>query len=112
MTDNWTLPAAAASQPSAPTSEAASEAASAPSGLRIADHFPHLDSYSHDQLMLRREELLDTCLKDGVRDYKSMTDSSLEELFAVNRLLRRKNAGPPKKAKGAPKPGTSLDDLI
>lgn len=90
----------------------ASPPPASPAAQRVSDHFPHLDNMSHDQLMLRREELLDTCLKDGVRDYKAMTDAALEELFAVQRLLRRKNAGPPKKPKGTPKSGTSLDDLI
>lgn len=95
---------------SPPTAEA--DALGGRVGEVIAGHFPHLDGMSSDQLMHRREELLDTCLKDGVRDYNAMSDDALNELFYVNRLLRRKNSGPPKKVKSERKTVASLDDLV
>jgi hypothetical protein len=70
----------------------------------------HLDSLSADALMLRREALLDTCSKDGVRDFATLSDDALQEMFYINRLLRRKNSGPPKakKPNGA---SAGIDDL-
>lgn len=59
------------------------------------------DNSTLDQLLLRREALLDTCAKDGVRNYNLLTDEALTELFELNRRIRQKNSGPPKKAKGA-----------
>ena len=74
---------------------------------KLDDHFPHLMDMSYDQLALRREILLDTCVENGVRIYAQLSDTALSELFAVNRLMRKKNSGPPKKAKGP----STLDDL-
>lgn len=74
------------------------------------DAFSHLDSLTFDQLALMREELQDTCLKDGVRDYARLTDEVLQQLFYINRLMRRKNAGPPKAKKENGKSG-GIDDL-
>lgn len=70
----------------------------------------HLDSLPTDALMLRREELLDTCSRDGVRDFATLSDDALQEMFYINRLLRRKNSGPPKSKK--PSGATAgIDDL-
>lgn len=60
--------------------------------------------------MLRREELQDTCLRDGVRDYASMSDEALQELLYINRLLVRKNSGPPRR-KSTNGKSNSIDDL-
>lgn len=76
----------------------------------LDEKFVYLDDKTYDQLSLRREELQDTCLKDGVRDYASLSDTALEELFYINRLMRRKNAGPPKAKTNGVKTG-GIDDL-
>lgn len=60
------------------------------------------DERTLDQLLLRREQLLDTCAKDGVRDYNTLSDDALSELWELNRRIRQKNSGPPKRAKGVP----------
>lgn len=73
--------------------------------------FAHLNDMSYDELALKREQLQDTCLKDGVRDYASLSDAVLEELFEINRLMRRKNAGPPKPKKEATAKTGGIDDL-
>lgn len=78
------------------------------------EKFPHLFTMPADALMRRREELHDTCLKDGVRDYAKLSDDALEELFEINRLIRRKNSGPPKAKKTKGENGTAsggIDDL-
>lgn len=69
----------------------------------------HLDALPPETLMLRREALLDTCSRDGVRVYATLSDDALQEMFYINRLLQRKNSGPPK-AK-APKAAGTVDDL-
>lgn len=72
--------------------------------------FADLDSKTPTELMLRREAILDTCSRDGVRDYASLSDEALSEMFEINRLLRKKNSGPPKAR--APKASeASIDEL-
>jgi hypothetical protein len=79
------------------------------------EKFPRLFTMNADELMRRREEIHDTVLKDGVRDYAALSDDSLEELFEINRLIRRKNSGPPKakasKANGKTAASGGIDDL-
>lgn len=68
-----------------------------------------LDDLPPDALMLKREALLDTCTRDGVKDYASLSDDALQQIFYINRLIRRKNSGPPKAKKD--KASAAIDDL-
>lgn len=82
----------------------------APSPNTVEQALAHLEDLSAGDLMLRREAIKDSCLFEGVHDYARMPDEALQELLLINRLLRRKNAGPPKAVKRS-KADASIDDL-
>lgn len=63
-----------------------------------SDIFTLVDSLDPPALHSRRESILSR-LDDGtgIRDYRKLSDEDLSELFAINRSLRRKQSGPPRK---------------
>jgi hypothetical protein len=79
----------------------------------IAELFPQLQEMSTADLLARRRAL--------IGDRKSlfvepMSDEELDELSAINTLLRRKASGPPrekpeKASRASKQKGLSLDDL-
>lgn len=71
----------------------------------VSDYFPHLEQLDIAQLHMRRVELLGTA-PDG--DVTRLADEPLAELLAINRMVRRKQSGPPKARTSK---ATQLEDL-
>jgi hypothetical protein len=60
----------------------------------VNDYFPELEALDATGLLQERETLLRT--SSGA--YADLPDDILAKLVAVNRMLRRKQSGPPRKA--------------